>query len=149
MKRTGSILALAAWGFGLGACVTASTPPQAVAEPAPASEPAPSVVHGEPTAPPAAGNPGGNSGEPQPSPAQRACHLPAAKKSADVCKTDADCGPSDPCHAQACVAKAKSKPRTPDTMCTMMMGCDTADANRCGCFESRCALIPPDDAAKE
>jgi hypothetical protein len=149
MKSTGSILALAAWGFSLGACVTAATPPQAAAEPALAGEQAPSAVHSEPVAPPAADNPGGNPGEPKPNPTQRACHLPAAKKSADACKSDADCGPSDPCHAQACVAKAKSKPKTPDTMCTMMMSCDTADANRCGCFEGRCALIPPDDAAKE
>jgi hypothetical protein len=147
MKSTGSVLAFAAWGFGLGACVTATTPPPGVPEPAPApaSEPAPSVVHSEPVAPPAAGSPG----EPAPTPTQRACHLPAAKKSEDACKTDADCGPSDPCHALACVAKAKSKPRTPDTMCTMMMSCESADANRCGCFEGRCALIPPDDAARK
>ena len=148
MKSTGSILALAAWGLGLGACVTATTPPQAASgpEPTPAGEPTSSVVHSEPepAAPPAAGNPG----EPAPSPTQRACHLPAAKKSEDACKTDADCGPSAPCHAMACVAKAKSKPRTPDTMCTMMMSCDSADANRCGCYEGRCALIPPDDAAR-
>lgn len=146
MKSTASILAFAAWGLGLGACVTATTPPQAASEPgpAPAGEPTSSVAHGEPAAPPAAGNPG----EPTPNPTQRACHLPAAKKSEDACKTDADCGPSDPCHAMACVAKAKSKPKTPDTMCTMMMSCESADANRCGCFEGRCALIPPDDAAR-
>ncbi len=31
----------------------------------------------------------------------------------------------------------------------MMRGCETADENRCGCLEGRCALLPPDDAAKE
>ena len=147
MKSTGSILALAAWGFGLGACVTATTPPAGVPEPAPtpASEPTPSVVHSEPAAPPPADSPG----ETSPDPTRRACHLPAAKKSEDACKTDADCGPSDPCHAKACVAKARSKPMTPDTMCTTMLVCESVDANRCGCFESRCALIPPDDAARK
>lgn len=143
MKSTASILALAAWGLGLGACVAATTPPQPLPEPGPASEPPPpSAVHSEPVASPPAGPPG------EPGPTQRACHLPAAKKSDDACKSDADCGPSDPCHARACVARAKSKPKTADTMCTMMLGCETADANRCGCFEGRCALIPP-DAAKE
>lgn len=34
-------------------------------------------------------------------------------------------------------------------MCMMTRGCETADANRCGCLEGRCALLPPDDAAKE
>jgi hypothetical protein len=146
MKSTGSILALAAWGFGLGACVAATAPPQPLPEAAPASEPPASApgaaVHSEPVTSPPAGSPG------EPSPTQRACRLPAAKKSDDACKSDADCGPSDPCHAKACVAKAKSKPKTADTMCTMMLGCETADANRCGCFEGRCSLIPP-DAAKE
>jgi len=72
-----------------------------------------------------------------------ACRLPAPRKSDDACATDADCGVSEPCHAHACVAKAKSRPRTPDTMCTMIMDCQSADVNRCGCFEGRCALIPP------
>jgi hypothetical protein len=72
-----------------------------------------------------------------------ACRLPAPLKSEDACTTDADCGVSEPCHAHACVAKAKSRPRTPDTMCTMVMDCQSADVNRCGCFEGRCALIPP------
>jgi hypothetical protein len=71
------------------------------------------------------------------------CRLPAPKKSQDACTTDADCGPSQPCHAPECVARARSKPRTPDTVCTMILECGTSDANRCGCFEGRCALIPP------
>jgi hypothetical protein len=77
------------------------------------------------------------------SPVTGTCRLPAPVKSDDACTTDADCGPSDPCHAHACVAKAKSKPKTPDTICTMVMDCASADVNRCGCFEGRCSLIPP------
>jgi hypothetical protein len=71
------------------------------------------------------------------------CSLPSPLKSDDPCTSDADCGVSSPCHAKACVARAKSQPPKPDTMCTMSLECDTADANRCGCYEGRCALIPP------
>jgi hypothetical protein len=142
MKRIASIVALAAWALGLGACVIATAPPQPEPGPATSSQTQPPAVD---TAPPIPVKPGDLSS----SPAHHACRLQAAKKSDDACKIDADCAPSDPCHAAACVAKAKSKPRTPDTMCTMMMACETADANRCGCLEGRCALIPPDDAAKE
>jgi hypothetical protein len=71
------------------------------------------------------------------------CKLPAPKKSDDACTTDADCAPSVPCHAPACVARAKAVPKTPDTICTMMLDCGSADVNRCGCLEGRCALIPP------
>lgn len=77
-----------------------------------------------------------------------ACRLPAPVKSDDACTTDADCGPSDPCHAHACVAKAKSKPRTAETICTEVMDCASTDANRCGCYEGRCALIPPPASTK-
>jgi hypothetical protein len=148
MKSISSILALAAWALALGACMTAASPPQP--EPAPAPTQVPGSP-GEGTPPPSSVVAGPIAGSPDGTPPNpiRACHLPAAKKSDDSCKSDADCGPSAPCHAPACVAKAKSKPRTPDIMCTMMLGCETADANRCGCFEGRCALIPPDDAAKE
>lgn len=149
MKRIASILALTAWALGLGACIIATQPPQPLPEPAPAGVPGSTTAtppsDGSVVASPVPSSPGA----PPLDPTHRACHLPAAKKSDDSCKTDVDCGPSDPCHAKACVARAKSKPKTPDTMCTMMMGCETADANRCGCFEGRCSLIPPDDAAKE
>jgi hypothetical protein len=147
MKSTAITLALAALGLGLGACFTATTPPPPL-EPAPptageaATAPSGGVVSSPPSLP-VTPEDGASDGH------RRVCHLPAARKSDDSCKADADCGPSDPCHARACVARAKSKPRTPDIMCTMMLGCDTADANRCGCFEGRCALIPPDDAAKD
>ena len=146
MKSTASILALAAWATGLGACLTATTPPPPLPEPGPG--PAASSPAGSPTVETTAPTPG-KPGDLAPDATHRVCHLPAAKKSDDACKLDADCAPSDPCHARACVARARSKPRTPDIMCTMMMACETADANRCGCLEGRCALIPPDDAAKE
>ncbi len=71
-----------------------------------------------------------------------ACKLPEPRKSDDPCATDADCGVSEPCHARACVAKARSNPAGPGTTCTRNLVCDSADANRCGCFEGRCALIP-------
>lgn len=146
MKSIASIVALAGWALGLAACVTATAPPQPLPDPtagAAASSPAiPTPVDTLPSVP---GNPGTGPTDPT----HRVCHLPAAKKSDDACKLDADCAPSDPCHAPACVARAKAKPRKPEIMCTMMMGCETADANRCGCFEGRCSLIPPDDAAKE
>ena len=146
MKSTASLLALAAWALGLGACITATAPPQ------PQSEPGPGVVMSSPTEPPPVDTNApmaGKPGDPPPEAPRNLCRLPAPKKSDDACKIDADCAPSDPCHAKACVAKAKSKPRTPDIMCTSMLACETADANRCGCLEGRCALIPPDDAAKE
>jgi hypothetical protein len=73
----------------------------------------------------------------------RECRLPEPKKSADACKADSDCAPSEPCHAHACVARAKANPPTPTTMCTRMMDCSSVDANRCACFEGVCALVPP------
>ena len=70
------------------------------------------------------------------------CSLCAPLPSSDACGTDADCAPSTPCHATACVAKAKAVPRKPDQVCTMMMGCQTADANACTCWKGACALTP-------
>jgi len=72
-----------------------------------------------------------------------ACRLPQPLRSDDACKSDAECGPSSPCHAKACVAASKARPPTPDTMCTQSIECDSIDVNRCGCLEGRCALIPP------
>jgi len=71
------------------------------------------------------------------------CQLPEPKVSDDPCSVDGDCKPSVPCHAPDCVAAAKAQPGTPDTMCTRNMVCDSVDANRCGCYQGRCALIPP------
>jgi hypothetical protein len=41
------------------------------------------------------------------------------------------------------VARAKARPPTAATICTRSLVCDSADANRCGCYRGRCALIPP------
>lgn len=71
------------------------------------------------------------------------CRLPAPVRSTDACSTDADCGPSDPCHAHACVAREKARARAADTFCTELMDCASTDANRCGCVEGRCTLSPP------
>lgn len=70
------------------------------------------------------------------------CSLCEAVVSADTCTTDADCAPETPCHATACVAKAKAKALAPGASCTAIMRCDTADANGCGCQNGRCALFP-------
>lgn len=75
-------------------------------------------------------------------PGAKHCGLGEPLKSDDACSADADCGPSDPCHAHACVAAAKAKPRPPDVMCTEMMDCKSTDANDCRCLEGVCALVP-------
>ena len=135
------------WALALVACGAASSSPQdPAASPDPgAAGPPPVVIAPPPPGSADPGNPGaGASTPPSPStPPPRECKLPAPKKSGDPCQTDADCGPSVPCHAPACVSKAKSPPRPLNMMCTQSYGCDTADANRCGCFEGSCALIPP------
>ena len=71
------------------------------------------------------------------------CQLPAPLVSDDTCAVTADCAVSSPCHATACVGKAKAHPAAPDTQCTMNLVCNSADANRCDCFQGRCALLPP------
>jgi hypothetical protein len=71
------------------------------------------------------------------------CKLPAPVKSQDACKSDADCGVSDPCHARACVAREKARPPNKQTVCTMIMDCLSADRNPCVCSEGVCALVPP------
>lgn len=145
MKSTASILALAVWAIGLGACITATAPPQPLSELA--AEPATTTA----AASPPVDEPMTPDGASDVPPHRRGsfCHLAAPKLSDDACKIDADCAPSDPCHAKACVARAKARPPTPSTMCTQMMACETVDANRCGCYEGRCALIPPADPAKD
>ena len=70
------------------------------------------------------------------------CTLEAPRLSTDRCDTDADCGVSQPCHAPACVGIEKANPPTSETVCTMNVVCDSADVNRCGCFDGVCALIP-------
>lgn len=68
------------------------------------------------------------------------CGLCDPIPSGDACKVDTDCAPETPCHATACVAKAKSAPRTKDIMCTQEVRCATADANACGCLAGVCTL---------
>lgn len=70
------------------------------------------------------------------------CRLPAPVSSDDACTKDADCAPSVPCHARACVAVGKAEPRKPDTVCTMNIDCSSADVNPCSCYQGRCALVP-------
>jgi hypothetical protein len=68
------------------------------------------------------------------------CHVCAPVVSNDACTTDADCAPSQPCHAPACVGKANAQPRTPGQMCTQQLICTTVDANACGCVHGKCTL---------
>lgn len=135
------------WALALIACGAGGTSPQDPASsPDPgAAGPPPVVIAPPPPGPPEASAAPAASAAPSSAPAQgtRACKLAAAKKSGDACKADADCGPSLACHAPACVAKAKSATRPLSMMCTQTIDCDTADVNRCGCFEGSCALIPP------
>jgi hypothetical protein len=72
-----------------------------------------------------------------------ACRLPAPVRSDDACVVDADCAPLTPCHARACVGRAKAHAAEAATQCSREMACDSVDANRCGCLEGRCSLIPP------
>jgi len=72
-----------------------------------------------------------------------ACRLPAPVRSDDTCAADAECAASTPCHARACVGRANARPADATTICTRQMACDSVDANRCGCLEGRCSLIPP------
>lgn len=90
----------------------------------------------------------GRPDEPRPGPSASsapalACRLPAPLESQDPCSADADCAPSEPCHARACVARAKADPPKPDTICTQSMECATVDANPCRCHRGVCALVPP------
>jgi len=71
-----------------------------------------------------------------------ACRLPSPVPSEDTCTKDADCAPSVPCHARACVAASKATPRTPDIMCSMNIDCQSADVNPCSCYQGHCALVP-------
>ncbi|MFO0671119.1 MAG: hypothetical protein U0235_16075 [Polyangiaceae bacterium] len=70
------------------------------------------------------------------------CRLRSAVVSEDPCASDADCAPATPCHAHACVAKAKATPRQPNAGCTLLMDCASVDANDCRCHGGRCALVP-------
>ena len=70
------------------------------------------------------------------------CSLCKPVVSDDACATDADCAPATQCHATACVARSKAKPRVAGLMCTMILQCNSIDANSCGCLAGHCALAP-------
>ncbi|WP_394846487.1 hypothetical protein LZC95_03355 [Pendulispora brunnea] len=125
-----TLLALA-----LAACASgSSSPPPATVDVPPAGS---ASSEAPATSAPAASGTASTS-----TPKQCGCSLCEPVVSEDACSTDADCAPSVPCHAPACVAKAKAVPRKPDTMCTMMMACTSADSNTCGCLKGKCALYP-------
>ena len=133
---------------------TAESPQVSAPRQSPTAPPTDGVTVGDPppTAPtasaPIASGPGASAsdvplGRVPPSGNRPRCQLPAPKPSDDACQTDAECAPSEPCHAPACVAKSKVPPPAHPVMCTREMRCDSADANRCGCYQGHCALIPP------
>jgi hypothetical protein len=68
------------------------------------------------------------------------CALCDPLVSDDPCAKDDDCAPQTPCHAKSCVAKAKAQPRTPGTMCTQDLQCDSTDSNACSCVKGKCTL---------
>ena len=88
------------------------------------------------------GNGGRDAGLTRPALPACGCSLCEPVVSNDACTVDADCAPSDPCHAEACVARAKAKPATPQTQCTMDLRCNSVDVNTCGCLQGHCALYP-------
>jgi hypothetical protein len=70
------------------------------------------------------------------------CALCEPVSSADPCKTADDCAPATPCHATACVAKAKAEPRSPNLACTEIFQCNAIEANSCACVGGKCAIAP-------
>jgi hypothetical protein len=85
---------------------------------------------------------GGAAASAEPNPMKCGCSLCEPVVSDDPCGADTDCGPSSPCHADKCVGIAKAKPPGPADRCTMIMMCNTTDANICACLNGRCALVP-------
>jgi hypothetical protein len=147
-RRLGWALLSIAGVLGAVACQTTNNtvaPPAGpeTSGPANATPPVASSTPGSNGGSPSEGAPvAGNETTPDSGAKMCGCSLCAPLPSGDACSTDADCAPSTPCHATACVAKAKAVPRKPDQVCTMMMGCQTADANACTCWKGTCALTP-------
>lgn len=152
MRRTAFRLLFAAAAVAFAACGRAGSPgietpssaPNAVhvVEVGGATSASPAIaLSGAPIDPGPSAPPPASSASTGP-PLRFGCMLPAPLASKDACAADADCGVSEPCHAPACVGKAHSHPPSPTTTCTRNLVCSSADANRCGCFEGRCALIP-------
>lgn len=118
----------------------------ASSDPGDVKDPHPGDGQGSEKRTPITSDPGGSVGSdpkdptgPEPS---FGCRLPAPVVSEDACTKDADCAPSTPCHARACVATSKATPRTPDAVCTMNIDCQSADVNPCSCYQGHCALVP-------
>lgn len=145
-------LAAVACGWGLAAC-SGSTPELEVPNievsigvdgPDPwAARAVPSAAPATSAAPSAASTAAGTAAPAGSADAFFACRLPAPVTSDDACSQDSDCAPAVPCHARACVARAKAQPPKADTVCTRQLVCDSIDVNRCGCHEGRCSLVPP------
>lgn len=70
------------------------------------------------------------------------CSLCRPVVSDDPCTKFEDCAPDALCHAKRCVAKAKAPAPRSDVSCTQDFQCDAIEANACGCFEGKCALMP-------
>ncbi len=70
------------------------------------------------------------------------CALCEPVLSDDPCKTADDCAPATPCHATACVAKAKAQPRSANLACTEIFQCNAIEANSCACVDGKCAIAP-------
>ncbi|MEZ4310504.1 MAG: hypothetical protein R3F14_20875 [Polyangiaceae bacterium] len=140
MTKSSLLIALPITIAALSAC-SPPPPPNDGGATGPASTGDVSTSNTEPA--PTAGATGDTSAVATGDPLNFECRVPAPVKSEDKCTTDADCGVSDPCHAHACVAKAKSNPPKKDTMCTEILDCRSADRNPCVCFEGVCALVPP------
>lgn len=105
-------------------------------------DPSGSDAKDDPKVPTSSGDPKENPAQAPPSGINFGCRLPAPVRSDDACTKDAECAPAVPCHARACVAVGKATPRTPDTVCTMNIDCQSADVNPCSCYEGRCTLVP-------
>ncbi|MEZ4295427.1 MAG: hypothetical protein R3B70_10660 [Polyangiaceae bacterium] len=105
MTKSSLLIALPITIAALSAC-SPPPPPNDGGATGPASTGDVSTSNTEPA--PTAGATGDTSAVATGDPLNFECRVPAPVKSEDKCTTDADCGVSDPCHAHACVAKAKS-----------------------------------------
>ncbi len=139
-----SALALAAVAAtsGVAACGPAARDPAVAVPPAMDGGQPPTVVQGAASAQvdAAAKAPAADAGAM--GPALCGCSLCEPVFSEDACGSDSDCAPATACHAERCVAAAKSPPRDPNLMCTRILKCGTTDANGCRCISGRCALAP-------
>ncbi len=117
--------------------------------PSPSAKADVSALQGDATAPHAQDDVRPDGGPARPTLPACGCSLCEPVVSNDACTVDADCAPSDPCHAEACVARTKAKPATPQTQCTMDLRCNSVDVNTCGCLQGHCALYPKKQPASK